>query len=71
MHVTLFQGILLAITAMICGLDFWLEALFIFRPLIVSTLTGLILNDVQLGLTTGALTELAFAGLTPDRKSVV
>lgn len=65
MHVTLFQGILLAITAMICGLDFWLEALFIFRPLIVSTLTGLILNDVQLGLTTGALTELAFAGLTP------
>ncbi len=65
MTVTLTQGLLLALTAMIFGLDFWLEAFFIFRPLIVSTITGVILNDVKLGLTTGALTELAFAGLTP------
>ncbi|NCB33122.1 MAG: PTS N-acetylgalactosamine transporter subunit IIC [Erysipelotrichia bacterium] len=65
MHVTLIQGIMLGIMAIICGIDFWLESFFIFRPLIVSTLTGLILGDVKLGLTTGALTELAFAGLTP------
>ncbi|MBP9478101.1 MAG: PTS N-acetylgalactosamine transporter subunit IIC [Sebaldella sp.] len=64
-HVTLVQGIALAIMAFIVGIDFWLEALFIFRPLIVCTLTGLILGDVRLGLMTGALTELAFAGLTP------
>ena len=31
----------------------------------VSTFTGLILGDVTLGLTVGALIELAFAGLTP------
>lgn len=65
MHVTLIQGLLLGLMAIVCGVDFWLESFFIFRPLIVSTITGLILGDVKLGLTTGALTELAFAGLTP------
>lgn len=65
MDISLFQGIGLAIMAVIVGIDFWLEGLFIFRPIIVSTLTGLILGDVQLGLITGGITELAFAGLTP------
>jgi len=65
MEITFIQGLLLSIAAMIFGIDFWLESFFIFRPLIVSTITGLILGDVKLGLTTGALTELAFAGLTP------
>ena len=59
------QGIGLAIMAIIVGVDFWLEGFFIFRPIIVSTLTGLILGDLQLGLLTGGITELAFAGLTP------
>lgn len=63
--ITLAQGIGLAIMAVIVGIDFWLEGLFIFRPIIVSTLTGIILGDVQLGLITGGITELAFAGLTP------
>ena len=63
--ITLLQGILLTIMAIIVGIDFWLEALFIFRPIIVCTLTGIILGDVQLGLMAGGLTELAFAGLTP------
>lgn len=63
--ITLLQGILLAIMAAIVGIDFWLEALFIFRPIIVCTLTGIILGDIQLGLLAGGLTELAFAGLTP------
>lgn len=65
MEITLMQGIGLAIMAIIVGVDFWLEGFFIFRPIIVSTLTGLILGDVQLGLITGGITELAFAGLTP------
>lgn len=65
MQITLIQGLLLALAAIIIGIDYWLEAFFIFRPLIVSTVTGIILGNVTLGLTTGALTELAFAGLTP------
>lgn len=65
MEITLVQGIFLAIMALIIGIDYWLEALFIFRPIIVCTLTGLILGDLQLGLMAGGLTELAFAGLTP------
>ena len=65
MEITLMQGIGLAIMAIIVGVDFWLEGFFIFRPIIVSTLTGLILGDLQLGLLTGGITELAFAGLTP------
>ena len=65
MSVTLTQGILIAIWAMISGLDAWLQAFFIFRPIIVCTITGLILGDLQLGVIAGGLTELAFAGLTP------
>ncbi len=65
MEITLLQGIMLAIAAMILGIDFWLEAFFLFRPLVVSTIVGIILNNVELGLKCGALIELAFAGLTP------
>ena len=63
--ISLIQGILLAVMAIIVGFDFYLEALFIFRPIIVCTLTGLILGDLQTVLIAGGLTELAFAGLTP------
>ena len=65
MEITLVQGIMLAIMTIIVGLDFFLEAFFILRPLMVSTFTGLILGDVTLGLKVGALVELALAGLTP------
>lgn len=65
MEITLFQGMGIAVMALIVGIDFWLEALFIFRPIIVATLTGIILGDIQTGLMVGGLTELAFAGLTP------
>lgn len=64
-QITLLQGSLLAIMATIVGIDAFLEGLFIFRPIIVCTLTGAILGDLQLGLIAGGLTELAFAGLTP------
>ena len=65
MDVPLTQGLLIALWAMISGLDCWLQAFFIFRPIIVCTITGLILGDLQLGVIAGGLTELAFAGLTP------
>lgn len=65
MDISFGQGILLSLMAVVVGIDFWLEGLFIFRPIIVSTLTGLILGDLKLGLLAGGLTELAFAGLTP------
>lgn len=64
-EITLMQAVLLAVMALIVGIDMYLEFLFIFRPIIVSTLTGLILGDLQIGLATGALVELSFAGLTP------
>lgn len=65
MQVTLLQGLLIALWAMISGLDCWLQAFFIFRPIIVATVTGLILGDLQLGVIAGGIGELAFAGLTP------
>ncbi|HET6785172.1 MAG TPA: PTS sugar transporter subunit IIC, partial [Erysipelotrichaceae bacterium] len=65
MQITLVQGILLALACIVIGVDYWLEAFFIFRPIIVATITGLILGDLKLGLIAGGLTELAFAGLTP------
>ena len=40
MTITLFQGLMLTIMAVIVGLDFFLEAFFIFRPIIVATLTA-------------------------------
>ncbi len=46
------------------GIDFLAGSLILFRPIIVCTLTGAILGDIQTGLITGGLTELAFAGLT-------
>ena len=65
MSVTLVQGLLIGLFAIIAGIDFWLEGFYIFRPMIVCTVTGLILGDLKLGIIAGGLTELAFAGLTP------
>lgn len=66
MHqITLVQGLLLAIMAIIVGVDFYLEVLFIFRPIIVGTLSGIILGDIKTGVLAAGLVELAFAGLTP------
>ena len=66
MHeITFIQGFLLALLAFVVGMDFYLEVFFWFRPIIVGTLTGLILGDVQTGVIGGGIAELAFAGLTP------
>ncbi|MCI1880696.1 MAG: PTS N-acetylgalactosamine transporter subunit IIC [Sporolactobacillus sp.] len=65
MTITLTQGILITLFAIIAGFDFWLEGFYIFRPMIVCTVTGLILGDLKMGIIAAGLTELAFAGLTP------
>lgn len=64
-QITLTQGLMISIFAAIVGIDFWLETLFIFRPLVVATVVGIILGDVKTGLIAGGMTELVFAGLTP------
>lgn len=65
MHeITLLQGLSLAALVLFWGLIL-AGSLILFRPIIVCTLTGAILGDIQTGLITGGLTELAFAGLTP------
>lgn len=38
---------------------------FWFRPIIIGTITGAILGDLQIGIIGGGIAELAFAGLTP------
>ena len=61
------------VQAILCGIVYWLAVgnlpfvglWSLQRPLVCVMLTGLILGDVQLGLLTGGITELAFAGLTP------
>ncbi len=65
MHeITLLQGLSPAALVFFLGLIL-AGSLILFRPIIVCTLTGAILGDIQTGLITGGLTELAFAGLTP------
>ena len=64
MHeITLLQGLSLAALVFVLGIDFWLEALFLFRPIIVCTLTGAILGDIQTGLITGGLTAVSYTHL--------
>lgn len=39
MTITLFKGLMLTIMTVIVGVDFFLDAFFIFHPIIVATLT--------------------------------
>ncbi len=63
MEITLVQGILIALVAFVCALDEQLEAFMWFRPMVVCFFVGLVLGDVQIGLATGAVAELAYLGL--------
>lgn len=65
MEITLIQAIILSVWGFIAGTDRMSEAFFWFRPIIVSTVSGIILQDPVNGAIVGGLTELAFAGLTP------
>lgn len=64
-EITLIQGVLLSVAAFIVGMDFYLEVFFWFRPIIIGTIAGAILGDIQTGIIGGGISELAFAGLTP------
>ena len=65
MEITLLQGIIIALVVMIIVVDRQLEALFIFRPIIVCPIVGAILGDLSTGLIAGGMVELAFAGIAP------
>lgn len=65
MEITLLQGIIIALVVMIIVVDRQLEALFIFRPIIVCPIIGVILGDLNTGLLAGGMVELAFAGIAP------
>ncbi|MDR2163139.1 MAG: PTS sugar transporter subunit IIC [Clostridiales Family XIII bacterium] len=64
MEISLLQGVMITIWAIIAGCDYQTEAFFIFRPITVATVTGILLGDPITGAMVGGLTELAFAGLT-------
>lgn len=59
MEITLIQAIILSIWGFISGTDRMSEAFFWFRPIIVSTVSGIILQDPVNGAIVGGLTELA------------
>lgn len=66
MHkITLLQKLSLAALVFVLKINFQLKALFLFRPIIVCTLTSAILSNIQTSLITSSLTKLAFAKLTP------
>ncbi len=65
MEITLLQGIIISIVVMIIAIDRHLEALFIFRPIIVCPIVGAILGDLNTGLIAGGMVELAFTGIAP------
>lgn len=63
MVITLSQGLLLSIIAFVLAWDKRWESFFAFRPIVVSFVTGMVLGNVQIGLETGAIAELAYLGL--------
>lgn len=64
MSITLFQGILLAVIIFLLAWDARWECFFMFHPIVVCTVTGLVLGDVKLGLQAAAITELSYLGLS-------
>ena len=63
MEITLFQGLMLSLLAFVAAWDKRWESFFLFRPIMVGTLAGLILGDVTTGLKAGAIAELSYLGL--------
>lgn len=64
MSITLFQGILLAVIVFVIAWDARWECFFVFHPIVICTITGLVLGDVKLGLQAAAITELSYLGLS-------
>lgn len=56
------QAILLGLVAMLGNAEYLLGTSLLSRPLVMGTLTGLVLGDLTMGVTLGATLELAFMG---------
>ena len=59
---TLVQALLLGVLAIFANFEWFLGTCLIQRPIILGTLTGLIMGDLQSGIIMGSTMELAFAG---------
>lgn len=64
MSITLLQGILLAAIVFFLAWDARWECFFAFHPIVICTVTGIILGDIKLGLQAAAITELSYLGLS-------
>ena len=64
MSVTLLQGLILALIVFAFAWDARWECFFVFHPIIVCFVTGLVLGDWKLGLEAGAIAELSYLGLS-------
>lgn len=58
----LIQAILLGLIAMLGNAEYLFGTCLLSRPMIMGTLTGLVLGDIPTGVTLGATLELAFMG---------
>lgn len=56
------QALLLALIGALGVMDYQMGTLYIFRPIVLGALTGLVLGDVRQGLVIGATLELFFLG---------
>lgn len=58
------QGLLIALVVLLAGLsDVWLAQPMLDRPLVIGTMVGLILGDLETGVKCGAQLELVFIGV--------
>lgn len=58
----MFEAILLGLVAMLGNAEYLLGTSMLSRPLVMGTLTGIVLGDITTGVTLGATLELAFMG---------
>lgn len=56
------QAILLSLVAMLGNAEYLFGTCLLSRPLVMGTLTGIVLGDISMGVTLGATLELAFMG---------
>ncbi|MBP9484507.1 MAG: PTS sugar transporter subunit IIC [Negativicutes bacterium] len=59
------EALLVAAWAGLCGVDMFNGIFHIHRPLVVGTVVGLIMGNLEVGLLTGAAIELVFLGMAP------
>lgn len=58
----LITSILLSLVAFVANLDYVTGSSMMARPIVVGTLVGIVMGNIQLGVSVGAVIELAFIG---------